>query len=132
MKKKLLILSTLLCLSGCQITIISNSNSSNSSSSITISDDNSSSSSSSSSSSNSSIVSSSSSNSSSSSSNSSITYIEKTLTITPSNFNTINELVLDGVVENTDHPEEFTFNSNAVMKSNKISNLKSIKFGSFI
>lgn len=50
----------------------------------------------------------------------------KTLTITPANFDSISELDLNGVVENTDHTDEFTFNSNAVMKSNKIKGIEEI------
>lgn len=51
---------------------------------------------------------------------------ERTLVINPSNFNKISELELDKVVENTQFPEEFTFNESGVMKSKKITNIKKI------
>ncbi len=49
---------------------------------------------------------------------------ERTLVINPSNFNKISELELTNVVENTEYPEEFTFNSLGVMKSKKITKIK--------
>ena len=69
--------------------------------------------------------------SSSSSSSSTNVAVERTLTINPSNFNKLNQLELDCVVENVEYPDEFTFNSSAIMKSNKISNIKTIKIHAY-
>lgn len=64
----------------------------------------------------------------SSSSVSSSTVIEeKTLVINPSNFNKLSEIELKDVVENTEHPEEFTFNSLGVLKTNKLQGLKKLE-----
>ena len=52
---------------------------------------------------------------------------EKTLVINPSNFNKLSEIELKDVVENTEHPEEFTFNSLGVLKTNKLQGLKKLE-----
>lgn len=66
-------------------------------------------------------------NSSSSSISSSIVYEEKTLIINPSNFNKLSEIELSNVVENKDYPQEFTFNSLGVLKTNKLKGLKKLE-----
>ena len=65
--------------------------------------------------------------SSSSSISSSIVYEEKTLIINPSNFNKLSEIELSNVVENKDYPQEFTFNSLGVLKTNKLKGLKKLE-----
>ena len=52
---------------------------------------------------------------------------EKTLVINPSNFNKLSEIELVNVVENKDYPQEFTFNSLGVLKTNKIKGLKKLE-----
>ena len=64
----------------------------------------------------------------SSSSVSSSTVIEeKTLVINPSNFNKLSEIELKDVVENTQYPQEFTFNSLGYLRTNKIKGLKKLE-----
>lgn len=58
---------------------------------------------------------------------SSVVLEEKTIVINPSNFNKLNEFELKDVVENTQYPDEFTFNSLGVMKTNKINGLKKLE-----
>lgn len=121
--KMLNMIITMMMLGGCQLNIINNNSNNKNSSSSTLStssslittskDDNSTS------------LSSTSSKTSSTSSSSQI--VEKTLVITPSNFNKLNELELTDVVENTQYPDEFTFKNTGVMKSNKIQGLKKIE-----
>lgn len=51
----------------------------------------------------------------------------KEIKITSSNFNKLSYVEFSNVVENTEYPEEFTFNSGGIMKSNKIKGIKEIK-----
>ena len=52
---------------------------------------------------------------------------EKTLVIDCTNFNTLDCIDLDGVVENEEYKDkEFTFNSNATLKSKEIKGIKEI------
>ena len=60
-------------------------------------------------------------------SSSSVVYEEKTLVINPSNFNKLSEIELVNVVENTQYPKEFTFNSLGVLKTNKLNGLKKLE-----
>ena len=53
----------------------------------------------------------------SSSVSSSVVLEEKTIVINPSNFNKLSEFELKDVVENTQYPDEFTFNSLGVLKT---------------
>ena len=52
---------------------------------------------------------------------------EKTLVINPSNFKKLSEIEIVNVVENKDYPQEFTFNSLGVLKTNKIKGLKKLE-----
>ncbi|MDY4788689.1 MAG: endonuclease [Bacilli bacterium] len=64
---------------------------------------------------------------SSDSSSSTPEYKDEIININPSNFNKFDYLTLDGVVENTQYPEEFTFNELAKMSSNQINGLKEMR-----
>lgn len=123
---------SMILLSGCQLNIINNNSNTggktSSSSSLIISSSNDSSSLLSSTSTNDKIsTTTSSSNDKTSSTSSSSQIVEKTLVITPSNFNKLSQIELTDVVENSQYPDEFTFKNTGVMKSNKIQGLKNIE-----
>ena len=52
---------------------------------------------------------------------------EKTLVINSSNFNKLSEIELKDVEENKDYPQEFTFKSLGVLKTNKLKGLKKLE-----
>lgn len=56
---------------------------------------------------------------------------EKILVISSDNFNKIENIELIDVVENVDYPEEFTFNSNGIMKSNNYLGIKEIEIHAY-
>lgn len=70
--------------------------------------------------------SSSSTNQDSSTSSSIINITEKQIIIDSSNFNSLNQIELTDVIENTTYPEEFTFKTGGVLKSNQIQGITKI------
>ena len=52
---------------------------------------------------------------------------EKTLVIDSSNFNSLKEIDIKNVVENTQYPQEFTFNSLGYLRTDKLKGLKKLE-----
>ena len=52
---------------------------------------------------------------------------EKTLVINSSNFNSLKEIDIKNVVENTQYPQEFTFNSLGYLRTDKLKGLKKLE-----